>query len=119
MSTEGNSNPRNRRRRRKRSGEQADGATGIAFPQLERQVLRNRFAPVEPLDEEQINLIHEASMTLLEELGIEVLGDTALDVLRKGGAEVDNDGMVRMDRDLVMQCLSTAPKEFNVTSHNP
>ena len=119
MSTEGNSNPRNRRRRRKRSGEQADGAAGIAFPQLERQVLRNRFAPVEPLDEEQINLIHEASMTLLEELGIEVLGNTALDVLRKGGAEVDNDGMVHMDRDLVMQCLSTAPKEFNVTSHNP
>ncbi len=105
-----------RRRKRKRNTEKA---SSIALPQLERKVLRNRFAPVEPLDEEQINLIHEASMTLLEEQGIEVLGDMALDVLRKAGADVDDDGMVRMDRNLVMQSLATAPQEFTVTPRNP
>ncbi|MGB0847375.1 MAG: trimethylamine methyltransferase family protein [Thiolinea sp.] len=91
----------------------------IAFPQLERQVLRNRFAPVEPLDEEQINLIHEATMTLLEEQGIEVVGDLALELFRKAGAEVSRGGMVRMDRHLVIQTISTAPETFDVTPRNP
>lgn len=115
MSTENNRRtPRSRKR--KRRGEKT---AVVALPQLERQVLRNRFAPVEPLDEEQINLIHEASMTLLEEQGIEVLGDTALAIFRKAGADVSDDGIVRMDRNLVMQCISTAPEEFTIASRNP
>jgi trimethylamine--corrinoid protein Co-methyltransferase len=102
--------------RRKRNA--AEKTTSIALPQLERQVLRNRFAPVEPLDEEQINLIHEASMTLLEEQGIEVLGEQALDLFRKAGADVNEDGLVRMDRNLVMETISTAPETFEVTPRN-
>ena len=105
--------PRRRRRARKEGA-----APKIALPQLERRVLRNRFAPVEPLDEEQIDLIHEASMTLLEEQGIEVLGDMALDLFRKAGAEVDADGVVRMDRTLVMETVASAPKQFDVASRN-
>ena len=62
---------RSRKRKRKPQAE-------IGLPQLERQMLRNRFAPVEPLDEEQLNLIHEASMTLLEEQGIEAVSYTHL-----------------------------------------
>ncbi|OED36428.1 methyltransferase [Chromatiales bacterium (ex Bugula neritina AB1)] len=103
-------------RRRKRASTKA--AT-VALPQLQRQVLRNRFAPVEPLDEEQINLIHEASMTLLEEQGIEVLGDMALEVLRKAGADVGDDGLVRMDRHLLMESISKAPGKFSVMPRNP
>ena len=103
--------------RRKRNA--AEKTAAIALPQLERQVLRNRFAPVEPLDEEQINLIHDASMTLLEEQGIEVMGDMALDLFRKAGAEVANDGMVRIDRNLLMETIATAPETFDVTPRNP
>ena len=102
--------------RRKRNATQK--TADIALPQLERQVLRNRFAPIAPLDEEQINLIHHASMRLLEEQGIEVLGDQALDLFRKAGAEVGDDGVVRMDRNLVMETISTAPKTFKVTPRN-
>ncbi|HPQ97109.1 MAG TPA: trimethylamine methyltransferase family protein, partial [Thiolinea sp.] len=59
-----------RRGRRQRSA----GKPEIRFPQLERRVLHNRFAPIAALDEEQISLIHDASMELLEQQGIEVMG---------------------------------------------
>jgi trimethylamine--corrinoid protein Co-methyltransferase len=108
-----------KRSRSRKRGRNKKKPAAIALPQLDRKVLRNRFAPIDPLDDEQINLIHEASMTLLEEQGIEVLGDMALDVLRKAGAEISEDGIVRMDRNLVMQSIATAPEEFTVTPRNP
>ena len=103
-----------RSRRRNRSKPEAT----VALPQLERQVLHNRFAPVEPLDEEQINLIHEASMTLLEEQGIEVMGARALELFRNAGAKVSNDGIVCMDRGLVMETIAHAPEKFTITPRN-
>ena len=78
---------------RRRSRRRSENKQPVGLPQLERKVLRNRFAPVEPLDEEQIDAIHNASMTLLEEQGIEVLGDLALEKFRAAGAQVDSDGM--------------------------
>ena len=104
------------RRRRKRSSEPAEK---ISFPQLERATLRNRFAPVEPLDEEQIKLIHDASLSVLEDQGIEVLGDIALEYFRAGGAEVSDEGIVRMDRNLVMETIAQAPETFTTHSRNP
>ena len=103
-----------RSRRRNRSKPEAT----VALPQLERQVLHNRFAPVEPLNEEQINLIHEASMTLLEEQGIEVMGARALELFRNAGAKVSNDGIVCMDRGLVMETIAHAPEKFTITPRN-
>lgn len=105
----------NRSRRRKR---QSEKPASIALPQLERQVLRNRFAPVEPLDAEQIELIHEASMTLLEEQGVEVIGDKALELFRKAGADVSDDGLVCMDRHLMMETIASAPETFTITPRN-
>ena len=74
---------------------------------------------MEPLDPEQVEVIHEASMQILEEQGIEVLGDQALDVFRKAGAKVDSDGVVTMDRGLVMEAIARAPSSFTVTPRNP
>jgi len=104
------------RRRNRRS--RKSPAT-IALPQLQRQVLRNRFAPVEPLNEEQIELIHNTSMTLLEEQGIEVLGEQALALFRAAGADVADDGLVRIDRHLLMETISSAPETFTITPRNP
>ncbi|MEZ5479381.1 MAG: trimethylamine methyltransferase family protein [Thiolinea sp.] len=106
-------------RRRQRHHDTDKVTARLAFPQLESQTLRNRFAPLEPLDEEQLNLIHEASMTLLEQQGIEVLGNQALDVFRQAGAEVDDNGVVRLDRHLVLETLRQAPDTFTVTPRNP
>jgi len=104
---------RTRRRRRK-----TEKPASIPLPQLERKVLRNRFAPVEPLDDEQIDLIHEATMTLLEEQGIEVVGSIALDLFRKAGADVSEHGIVRMDRNLVKETVAKAPEKFTAHSRN-
>ncbi len=104
-------------RRHKRTPEQA--SRKVVFPQLERQVLRNRFAPIQALDAEQLQLIHAASMTLLEEQGIEVLGEQALALFRQAGARVDSSGVVRLERGRVMECIAQAPEQFTVMPRNP
>lgn len=106
-------------RRRNRLREANESVKKTAIDQLEKQTLRNRFAPVDPLDDEQIDLIHHASMDLLENHGIEVLGDQALEVFRKAGAKVDDDGMVFLDRHLVSESLANAPQTFDVIPRNP
>ncbi len=106
-------------RRGRRGKNQDTGQTEKGIPQLPRNQLMNRFAPIRALDEEQIERIHNASMDILERQGVEVLGEQALDVFRKAGARVDDDGMVRMDRGLVMAAISTAPAEFDVVPRNP
>ncbi|TNF90194.1 MAG: methyltransferase [Gammaproteobacteria bacterium] len=104
----------NRRRRRKPPAEPA-----VAVHQIERKVLRNRFAPLEPLDAEQLEFIHDVSMRIVEEQGIEVIGDMALGLYRQAGAEVDENGVVRMDRNLLLETVSKAPSNFDVTPRNP
>ena len=91
----------------------------FAIPQLERQVKRNRFAPIAALEPEQVELIHEASMDILEQLGVEVMGQDALNLFKQAGADVDDSGVVRMDRALVMECISKAPAQFTLTPRNP
>ena len=102
------------RKRKPRREKPADSS----IPQLERTVLRNRFSPIEALTEEQLELIHDASLSILEDHGIEVMGDQALDLFRAAGAEVDNNGIVRMDRGLVLETISTAPETFTLTPRN-
>ena len=87
--------------------------------QLERSALQSPFAPVEPLDEEQLEQIHLASLQILQRYGIQVLGAQALALFRQAGADVDADGMVRMEPELVLQTIATAPSEFTLTPRNP
>ena len=103
-----------RRRRR-----QASSEPPALIHQIERKVLRNRFQPLEALDPEQLEFIHDVSLRILEQEGIEVLGDLALDLFRRAGAEVDDRGVVRMDRGLVLETVARAPQQFEVTSRNP
>jgi trimethylamine--corrinoid protein Co-methyltransferase len=91
----------------------------VAIHQLEAKVLRNRFAPLEALDEEQLDFIHDVSMRIIEEQGIELLGVQALDLFRKAGASVDDDGVVRMDRALLLETVARAPARFDVVPRNP
>jgi len=106
------------RSRRRRPRRQPPSEAPIIH-QLERKVLRNRFAPLQALDEEQLEFIHDVSMRIVEEQGIEVLGDRALDLFRKAGATVDERGIVRMDRELLLQTVAQAPEKFDVVPRNP
>ena len=91
----------NRRRSRK-----PPAAPAVAIRQIDRKVLRNRFAPLEALDEEQLEFIHNISLRIVEEEGVEVMGDQALDLFRKAGASVDENGVVRMDRALLLETVA-------------
>ena len=103
-------------RRRKR---QAPAENPVAIHQLDKKVLRNRFAPIEALDEEQLEFIHDISLRILEEEGIEVMGDQALTLFRKAGASVNESGVVRIDRQLLLETVAKAPETFTVTPRNP
>lgn len=104
--------------RSRRRGSVKQKVVDLRLPQLERKKLRNRFAPVEPLDQEQVELIHQASLQLLEQQGIEVLGEQALMLFRQAGAEVAADGIVKMERGLVLETIANAPAEFTLQPRN-
>lgn len=103
-----------RPRKRTRRSNSADSR----IPQLPSQQLLNPMRPLEPLDEEQIELLHTVSLEILEDQGIEVMGDQALELFRNAGAEVDQAGIVRMDRALVMETVAKAPGPFSITPRN-
>ena len=104
---------------RRRGRRRANTDAAPAIRQISKRNLRNRFVPVEPLDAEQVEFIHEVSLEILETDGIEVLGDQALDMLRNAGADVSDEGLVRMERSLVLENIAKAPSEFSVTPRNP
>ncbi len=104
----------NRRRGRKAAPENV-----VAIHQLERKQLRNRFAPLEALDEEQLEFIHNISLRIVEQEGIEVLGDQALALFRKAGASVDDKGVVRIDRHQLLEIIAQAPESFTMTPGIP
>jgi len=92
--------------KRPRKRARSNQAVNTGIQQLATQQLLSPFSPVEPLNEEQLELLHNASLEILEDLGIEVLGEQALDLFRQAGAEVSEDGIVRMDKGLVMETIA-------------
>ena len=106
-------------RTNRRRGRKVAPKNVVAIHQLERKQLHNRFAPLEALDEEQLEFIHNISLRIVEQEGIEVLGDQALALFRKAGASVDDKGVVRMDRDQLLEIIAQAPESFTMTPRNP
>jgi trimethylamine--corrinoid protein Co-methyltransferase len=103
---------------RRRGGRKGIDAETTVIRQIDRRVLRNRMAPLEPLDEEQLDIIHNMSLRILEEQGIEVVGERALNLFRKAGASVDGDGVVCIARELLLDTVAQAPETFTVTPRN-
>ena len=96
------------------------GRSGGGIAQLPYRKIRNPYPPIQLLNPEQMDLLHNTSMRILSELGIRVIGDTVLDIFEKAGAIVDRDAMtVRLDEDMVNAAVKTAPSEFTLTARNP
>ncbi len=106
-------------RTRRRSSRKTSPQQTVAIRQLERKQLCNRFALLEALDEEQIEFIHNVSLRILEEEGIEILGEQALNVFKKAGASVDDNGVVRIEREQLLEIIAQAPETFTLTPRNP
>ena len=80
--------------------------------------LTRKLPLVEPLDQEQILRIHEASMDILEEVGVDFRDDIALAQLKQAGCQVDGE-RVRFDRSHVMELIASIPSEITLTARNP
>ncbi len=109
------SQERQSRRGNRRRDRNTNPLLTIPFRQL-----RNPYAPLEVLSEEQIEQIHEASMQILEDVGLRWLDDEALDLWEKAGAKVDRAARhAWLDRHLVMELVAKAPSSFTWRARNP
>ena len=105
--------------RRRRSASSASSATP-PLPQRPFQPPQTPFAPLEPLSADQLESVHHASLRLLSDFGIEVMSRKARQLFVEMGADVDEDKeLVRMDPDLVMGLIATAPAKFTLTPRDP
>ncbi len=73
----------------------------------------SRLNPVEVVDAEAVERIHDASCAILEEVGIEFRDPIALNHWREIGAEVAGE-RVRIDRAMLMELIAKAPADFYV-----
>lgn len=66
----------------------------------------------------QLEKMHDASMRILEQKGIDFRDDESAEIWRAAGATV-NGYHVRIDRDLLMSLISTAPSNYTMQARNP
>ena len=117
---DGRSGSRSGSRRRHRAVSGGERTVSDIISQLPWQLTEWTDAATEPLDSENLDRLHDASMRVLEEIGILFLNDEALSILDQAGCMVDHQSQcVRMDRDFVMQAISGAPSQFTITPRNP
>lgn len=81
---------------------------------------KNPWAPMDILNPEQLEQIHNASMEILENTGVDFLDEEAMNIWEKAGAKVDRASQhVWIDRGLVEKALASAPAEFDWYARNP
>ena len=71
-----------------------------------------------PLDDEQIQMIHNASMDILEDVGVDFRDQIALAQWKQAGADVDGE-RVRLDRNLIMELISSIPETITLHARDP
>ncbi|EKF60192.1 hypothetical protein QWE_08856 [Agrobacterium albertimagni AOL15] len=82
--------------------------------------LVNRLAKTELLDPAALDAMHEASLTILEEIGMDIMLPEARAIMKAHGADVtEGADRVRFDRDLIMDMIAFAPREFQMFARNP
>ena len=80
--------------------------------------LKRGLPTVEPMSQEQVLRIDEASMRILEEVGVVFRDPVALDDWRMAGADVRGE-RVHLDRGLVRDLIRTVPAEIAYHARNP
>jgi trimethylamine--corrinoid protein Co-methyltransferase len=81
-------------------------------------VLERRIPVYEVLNQEGLEMIHEASLAILEEVGIEFRDDEAAGMWREAGADVQR-YRVRISRQLLMALVEKNPSRFTLHARNP
>ncbi len=109
--------------RERRSGGRRTKAAdrgGAGISQLDWRQVSNPYPPIEILDEERMQALHDTSMRILSELGIRVMGENVMDLFEGAGAIVDRDtSTIRIDESIVTAAIESAPSEFTLTPRDP
>ena len=80
--------------------------------------LRHGLPYTEPLSEEQVHRIHDASMRILEEVGVDFRDPAALDDWRRAGARIEGE-RVYLDRAQVMELIASIPGSITLHARDP
>ena len=80
----------------------------------------SQYRPVEfrSLTEDQITLLHEASLEIMARTGMRFYEQEALDLFKKAGADVSDGNLVRVPPHLVEWALRTVPKNIAIFDRN-
>jgi len=81
--------------------------------------LKRNLPLVEPLTQEQIEKIDNASMDILENVGVVFRDDTAIKDWRQAGADVRDGDRVYLDRGLIRELLQSIPSTIEYVARNP
>jgi trimethylamine--corrinoid protein Co-methyltransferase len=96
-------------------------ATAESVPRSTRyRNLVNPFEPTRIFSDDQIESIHLAALGMLENQGMRVLSARGRAALSAAGASVDESSqMVRLDRGLIANALTTVPAQIELVARNP
>ena len=83
------------------------------LPQLTRGV-----PLTEPMNEEQVHKINDASMAILEEVGVDFRDPIALEQWKAAGASVEGH-RVKFDRAMIEELISTIPETITMHARDP
>lgn len=76
--------------------------------------------PLQPLSEEALERIHQASLTILEEIGLDLLSPAMRSIAATQGADVRSGSeRVRFPREVVEHHLGQAPARFTIHGRGP
>ena len=88
--------------------------------QLPWRRFKNPYKPIEILNPDQLEAIHQSSLRLLSDVGIKVLDPEARRLLADAGCKVEETGeIVHFDPDLVMEMVEHAPESVELHARNP
>ncbi|HLS69043.1 MAG TPA: trimethylamine methyltransferase family protein [Kiloniellales bacterium] len=106
---------RSRRRERSRPRRRTGGVR-----QLPWRLPEIRLGPLDLLDEEALEAIHQASLQILSEIGIDFLHPEAIAILERAGADCEAGSQrVRFDPGLIEELVAKAPPRYRLHARNP
>ena len=109
---------RRRGRRRGQAGQEKE--PGPQIQQLPWKQPQFNFPPMEILNADQLETVHQASLEILKEIGMEIMSADARALLKKAGVDVDETThMARFDPAMVEETIKTAPSRFRLHARNP
>ena len=72
-----------------------------------------------PLNQNDVERIHEAVLTLLETVGFANAIPSCIEVMTKAGATLGEDGRLRFPRNLVLDTIKKAARNFTLYGQDP